>query len=296
MSKLHYPAGTLCSGADPILLAPADAGWTYTGLRVLSLREGESRTLRTGDFEAFVLPLAGACTVRVDGLVFELAGRDSVFTRVTDFAYVPRDAEVELSTVGGLEVALPMARCGRRLDPKYGPAEEVPVEVRGGGQATRQVTNFGTPGVWDHADKLNACELITPDGNWSSYPPHKHDQASACEVVNEEIYYFRIAGQDGITPGREGFGIHRTYTADGALDENVAVRDGDVFLVPHGYHGPCIAAPGYPMYYLNVLAGPAPERSMAFCDDPAHAWVRESWADQPLDSRCPVTSHEGRVL
>lgn len=296
MSKLHYPAGTLCSGADPVLLAPADAGWTYTGLRVLRLREGESRTLRTGDFEAFVLPLAGACTVRVDGLVFELSGRDSVFTRVTDFAYVPRDAEVELSTVGGLEVALPMARCGRRLEPKYGPAEQVPVEVRGGGHATRQVTNFGTPGVWDHADKLNACELITPDGNWSSYPPHKHDRASACEVVNEEIYYFRIAEQDGITPGRSGFGIHRTYTADGSLDENVAVRDGDVFLVPHGYHGPCIAAPGYPMYYLNVLAGPAPERSMAFCDDPAHAWVRESWADQPLDPRCPVTSHEGRVL
>ncbi|MFJ9744084.1 5-deoxy-glucuronate isomerase, partial [Streptomyces sp. NPDC101166] len=223
------------------------------------------------------------------------AGRDSVFTRVTDFAYVPRDAEVELSTVDGLEVALPMARCGRRLEPKYGPAEQVPVEVRGAGPATRQVTNFGTPGVWDHADKLNACELITPDGNWSSYPPHKHDEASECEVVNEEIYYFRIAGRDGITTSPEGFGFHRTYTPDGALDENVAVRDGDVFLVPHGYHGPCVAAPGYPMYYLNVLAGPAPERSMAFCDDPAHAWVRASWASEAADPRCPVTSHEGRL-
>ncbi|WP_280446790.1 5-deoxy-glucuronate isomerase [Nocardia brasiliensis] len=293
--KLHRPAGTLGAGNDPVVLAPEDAGWHYTGLRVLTLAPGQTRTLRTGEFEAFVLPLSGSCTVRVDDMTFELAGRDSVFTRVTDFAYVPRDAEVTLHAEGALEVALPMARCANRLTPKYGPAEQVPVDVRGAGRATRQVTNFGVPGVWEHADKLNACELITPDGNWSSYPPHKHDEASDCEVVNEEIYYFRIAGRDGITPSRTGFGMHRTYTADGLLDENVAVRDGDVFLVPHGYHGPCIAAPGYPMYYLNVLAGPGPQRSMAFCDDPAHSWVRGSWDDEPRDPRCPVTTHEGRI-
>ncbi|NNH71049.1 5-deoxy-glucuronate isomerase [Nocardia uniformis] len=293
--KLHRRAGSLGTGSDPVLLTPQTAGWNYTGLRVLRLVPGETRTLRTDEFEAFVLPLAGSCTVRVDGQTFELDGRDSVFTRVTDFVYVPRDAEVELSTTAGLEVALPMARCTRRLTPKYGPAEDIPVEVRGAGSATRQVTNFGSPGVWEHADKLNACELITPDGNWSSYPPHKHDEASDCEVVNEEIYYFRIAGRDGRTPAPEGFGMHRTYTADGTLDENVVVRDGDVFLVPHGYHGPCIAAPGYPMYYLNVLAGPAPERSMAFCDDPAHSWVRTEWPDQPADPRCPVTDHKGRI-
>ncbi|MBF6226905.1 5-deoxy-glucuronate isomerase [Nocardia abscessus] len=293
---LHRPDGTLRRDGDPIHLMPEDAGWTYAGLRVLRIGAGASRVVWTGECEAFVLPLTGACTVRVDGASFTLAGRESVFTRVTDFAYVPRDAEVELVAEGGeLEVALPMARCGSRLEPRYGPAEQVPVEVRGAGSATRQVTNFGIPGVWEHADKLNACELITPDGNWSSYPPHKHDQASECEVVNEEIYYFRIAGRDGITPSREGFGMHRIYTADGTIDENVAVRDGDVFLIPHGYHGPCIAAPGYPMYYLNVLAGPAPERSMAFCDDPAHSWVRGRWDAEPLDPRCPVTSPEGRV-
>ncbi|WP_225729715.1 MULTISPECIES: 5-deoxy-glucuronate isomerase [unclassified Nocardia] len=292
--KLHRPSGTLADGTDPIYLTPEAAGWTFTGLRVLRLAAGESRTVHTGEFEAFVLPLAGGCTVQVDGHTIELTGRDSVFTRVTDFAYVPRDAELRLTTKSGIEVALPMARCTRRLEPKYGPAEQVPVEVRGAGQATRQVTNFGTPGVWEHADKLNACELITPDGNWSSYPPHKHDEASECEVVNEEIYYFRIADRDGITPSPTGFGMHRTYTADGALDANVAVRDGDVFLVPHGYHGPCIAAPGYPMYYLNVLAGPAAARSMAFCDDPAHGWVRDTWAGQEFDPRCPVTDHRGR--
>ncbi|MBU3063764.1 5-deoxy-glucuronate isomerase [Nocardia sp. NEAU-G5] len=295
MSKLHYPAGELSDGDDPILLSPEVAGWSYAGLRVLRLSAGRARSVHTGDYEAFVLPLSGGCTVRVDGEVFELSGRDSVFTRVTDFAYVPRDAEVELSADRDAEIALPMARCERRLEPKYGAAEDVPVEVRGAGQATRQVANFGTPGAWEHADKLNACELITPDGNWSSYPPHKHDEASECEVVNEEIYYFRIAGRDGITPSREGFGMHRTYTADRALDENVAVRDGDVFLIPRGYHGPCAAAPGYPMYYLNVLAGPAAERSMAFCDDPSHGWVRAEWDATPVDTRCPVTDHTGRV-
>ncbi|MFC9898182.1 5-deoxy-glucuronate isomerase [Nocardia sp. NPDC127579] len=290
--RLHRTAGSLADGADPVLLTPEQAEWAYTGLRVLTVPAGTARTVHTGEFEAFVLPLAGSGTVRVDGVTYELRGRDTVFTRVTDFVYIPRDAEVELSSARGWEVALPMARCTRRLSPKYGPAEDVPVQVRGAGQATRQVTNFGVPGVWDHADKLNACELITPDGNWSSYPPHKHDTTSECEVVNEEIYYFRIADRDGITPSRTGFGLHRTY--DDTLDVTVAVRDGDVFLIPHGYHGPCVAAPGYAMYYLNVLAGPAADRSMAFCDDPAHTWVRASWTSQPRDPRCPVTTHEGR--
>ncbi|NUT98934.1 MAG: 5-deoxy-glucuronate isomerase [Saccharothrix sp.] len=291
--SLHRPLGTLSDGENAVDLHPEDAGWAYTGLRVLLLHPGQSRTIDTGEFEAFVLPLSGGCVVEVDGERFELTGRDSVFTRVTDFAYVPRDATVHLSTKDGVEVALPMARAGRRLAPKYGPAEDVPVEVRGAGSATRQVTNFGVPGVWDHADKLIACELITPDGNWSSYPPHKHDDT--CEVVNEEIYYFRIAGRDGVTPSREGFGFHRTYTDDGTIDEDVTVRDGDVFLIPRGYHGPCVAAPGYPMYYLNVLAGPGDDRSLAFCDDPAHTWVRDSWRTQPLDPRCPVTTAEGRT-
>lgn len=295
MSRLHHPHSTLADGADPVLLTPDTAGWAYTGLRVLTLAAGTPRTISTGEFEAFVLPLAGSLTVRVDGVSFDLAGRESVFTRVTDFAYVPRDAEVTLASAEGCEVALPMARCERRLEPRYGPAEQVPVEVRGAGAATRQVTGFGVPGAWDHADKLNACELITPDGNWSSYPPHKHDEATECEVINEEIYYFRVAGRDGRSPSRDGFGLHRTYTLDGVLDEDVTVRDGDVFLIPRGYHGPCVAAPGYPMYYLNVLAGPAKQRSMAFCDDPAHSWVRETWADQSPDPRCPVTSAAGRT-
>ncbi len=225
-----------------------------------------------------------------------------MFSAVTDFAYVGRDSVVVLESDGVAEVAVPAARCSQRLEARYAPASAVPVDIRGAGPASRQVNNFGVPGVWDHAEKLVCVELITPPGNWSSYPPHKHDASAPCEVVNEEIYYYRIAGPDQVTPSRSGSGFHRTYTGPehqaaglAAIDETVEVRDHDVVLVPHGYHGPCIAAPGYPMYYLNVMAGPAAERAMAFCDDPAHAWLRDSWDDQPIDPRCPVTSAEGRV-
>jgi 5-deoxy-glucuronate isomerase len=261
----------------------------------------------TADSEIFVLPLAGSVTVEVadaDGRPeqkFELTGRSSVFARVTDFAYAGRDSVVTIASAQPAEVALPSARCSARRPAAYGPAEDVPVEVRGAGSSTRQVTNFGVPGVWDNAERLMCCELITPPGNWSSYPPHKHDATAPCEVVNEEIYYYRIAGADQVTPDPTGFGFHRTYTGPehtaaglAEVDELREVRDGDVVLVPHGYHGPCTAADGYPMYYLNVLAGPG-DRSMAFCDDPAHHWIRDSWQRTGLDPRCPVTSAAGRV-
>ncbi len=307
-----YPSAGDSSGdssGDLVSFTASEAGWDWTGLRVVRLEPGTSRTLRTDDTEIFVLPLRGAVRVQVSpsdqpDLVeasFDLAGRGSVFSGVTDFAYVGRDSVVVLSSDGVAEVALPAARCSTRLEPRYGPAAEVPVETRGAGTASRQVNNFGVPGVWEHAEKLVCCELVTPPGNWSSYPPHKHDASAPCEVVNEEIYYYRIAGADQVTPSREGHGYHRTYTGPehaeaglAEIDETLEVRDHDVVLVPHGYHGPCMASPGYPMYYLNVMAGPAPERALAFCDDPAHAWIRNSWASQEIDPRCPVTSASGR--
>jgi len=307
--KLHRPWLEPAEGETDqtiVDLTPEDAGWTWTGLQVLHLEPGVPRTVHTGASEAFLLPLSGGCTVEITGAggdgSFSLVGRASVFTAVSDFGYAGRDSVVVLTSTEGAEVALPSARCSTALPPAYGAAADVPVEVRGAGSATRQVTNFGVPGVWDHAEKLICCELITPPGNWSSYPPHKHDASEPCPVVNEEIYYYRIAGADQVNPSRVGFGYHRTYTGPehqsaglGAIDELVEVRDHDVVLVPHGYHGPCIAAPGYPMYYLNVMAGPADDRALAFCDDPNHAWVRDSWAGMEHDPRCPVTSAAGRV-
>lgn len=298
------------SAGELVSLTPEDAGWEWTGLRVVRLAPGESVRVETGPSEVFVLPLRGSLRVEVSSVEdparseakFDLDGRASVFSAVTDFAYVGRDSVVGLHSDGVAEVALPAARCATRLEARYAAAADVPVETRGAGGASRQVNNFGVPGVWDHAEKLVCCELITPPGNWSSYPPHKHDASAPCTVVNEEIYYYRVAGADQVTPSRDGFGYHRTYTGPehlavglAAIDETLEVRDHDVVLVPHGYHGPCMAAPGYPMYYLNVMAGPADERALAFCDDPAHAWLRDTWDDIAMDSRCPVTSAAGRT-
>jgi 5-deoxy-glucuronate isomerase len=229
----------------------------------------------------------------MDGHVFELEGRTSVFARVTDWAYVPIESDLRLASADGAELALASARAERRYEPAYVPAADVPIEIRGAGQATRQVTNFLAPGAFDAVDRLIAVEVLSPDGNWSSYPPHKHDDTPGSLANNEEIYYFRVGKVGSVATSDEGFALHRTYTADGAIDETVVVRDGDAFLVPRGYHGPTVAAPGYPLYYLNVMAGPNPERTMAIVDDPPYAWVRGSWEGMAVDPRCPMTTADG---
>ena len=180
---------------------------------------------------------------------------------------------------------MPCAEASRRLPPAYVPARAVAVETRGAGSATRQINNLFVAGG-PPAHRLVVVEVLTPGGNWSSYPPHKHDDATTIgEAELEEIYYFRISGPNG-------FGLHRTYTADRTIDETVVIHDGDVFLVPRGYHGPCVAPPDYPMYYLNVLAGPSDARSLGFSDDPAYAWIRRSWAG--LADRSPGAAGERR--
>lgn len=169
----------------------------------------------------------------------------------------------------------------------------MPVELRGAGPASRQVNNFCSPEAFD-CDRLVAVEVLTPGGNWSSYPPHKHEEDRThddgrVEAELEEIYYFEVAGGAPGDPGGP-VGYQRVYgTARRPIEVLAEVRGGDVVLVPYGYHGPSMAAPGYHLYYLNVLAGPGPARSMACVDDPRHHWVRGSWADQPVDPRLPLT-------
>jgi len=284
MSGLHIPAAST--------ITPEQAGWTFCGLRIVRLEAGGSCALTTGNEELAILPLAGSASVEIDGRRFELEGRASVFERVTDWAYAPIGSDVALSSEHGVELALASARAERRFEPAYVPAADVAVEIRGAGAATRQVTNFLAPGAFDAVDRLICVEVLTPDGNWSSYPPHKHDDTPGSLANNEEIYYFRVGRAGTTQTSGEGFALHRTYTADGSIDETVVVRDGDAFLVPRGYHGPCVAAPGYPLYYLNVMAGPNPERTMLTVDDPAYAWIRESWDGTPIDPRCPMT-HAG---
>lgn len=288
MSKLHLPVGSATAVNDPLLITPERAGWRYTGLSVIRLEAGEERRVSTGDREMLVLPLSGGCTVELDGKRLEVLGREDVFSGISDFAYLPVRSEARIAATRAAEVALPWAIAERRLQPGYGDAQQVPVEIRGAGRATRQITNLCIEDTFP-ADRLAVVEVLTPPGNWSSYPPHKHDDATVeGESELEEIYYFRINGENGL-------GLHYTYTADGELNDAVAVRDGDAFLIPRGYHGPCAASPDHAMYYLNVLAGPHSDRSLACMDDPAFAWIRGTWADQPLDPRLPMTSATARV-
>lgn len=286
MTSLHLPAGTAAHGRDLVLVTPERAGWRFTGLHVIALDAGGVRMVATEGREMVVLPLSGSCSVVVAGRQIRLRGRRDVFSDVSDFAYLPVDCEVRIASVTGGEFALAWAEAQHRLEPAYGPAEEVGVEVRGAGRATRQINNIFTAGTCP-AQRLIVVEVLTPAGNWSSYPPHKHDDATVKgEAALEEIYYFRIQGKGG-------FGMHRTYAADGEFDETVTVRDGDVFLVPKGYHGPCVAAPEYAMYYLNVLAGPADGRALAYTDDPAYAWIRQRWVGMAPDPRVPLTRSDG---
>jgi 5-deoxy-glucuronate isomerase len=285
-SPLFRPAGSLATDTDPVQLSPEGAGWGFAGLRVLRLEPGERRVLRLRSDECAVLPLTGSCRVEVGDRSFEVEGRSDVFSRVSDFVYVPVGVEAVVTSPEGGEFALPMARAEQRFEPAYVPAHAVSIEVRGSGPATRQINNFLAADAFE-AHRLISVEVLTPDGNWSSFPPHKHDEHSEREVPLEEVYYFRIRGE-------HGFGFHRTYTLDREIDASVTVRDGDVFLIPRGYHGPCVAAPGYPMYYLNVMAGPA-ERAWRTCTDPAHEWLWDVFERQPVDPRCPMTSADGPI-
>ncbi|MFF5424769.1 MULTISPECIES: 5-deoxy-glucuronate isomerase [unclassified Streptomyces] len=261
---LHLPAGTAARGPYAVRVDPEDAGWGHAALRILDLPPGGTHDFGSGDAEWAVLPLSGACTVRVDGEIFELQGRGSVFDGVTDFAYVPRDAHAQIASGAGGRFALAGAKCERRLPARYGPAPEVPVETRGTGNRTRRVRNFASADAFE-CDRLIAVEVVTPGGNWSSYPPHKHDEHHpGTESVLEEIYHYEIQGSGGyayqrISPSRPG-----------GADLLAEVRAGDTVLVPDGWHGPSIARPGHDLYYLNVMAGPGPEREWRIRFHPDH--------------------------
>ncbi|GAA0903997.1 5-deoxy-glucuronate isomerase [Pseudonocardia zijingensis] len=268
-----------------LVITPKTAGWEYSSLRMLELPAGGSAEFDTGADEMVLLPLSGGVQVFCEGQKIELVGRRSVFTRVTDFAYLPIDTHVMVVSRDGGRFALPGAKATRKLPARYGPAEGVAVELRGAGQASRQVNNFCNPQTFD-ADKLIAVEVLTPGANWSSFPPHKHDEEREGEAQLEEVYYFEV--------DRDGPAYQRVYTSGPGREIDVCaeVRTGDTVLIPYGWHGPSMATPGYDLYYLNVMAGPSPDRAWLICDDPAHAWVRGTWDDQEVDPRLPLTTTE----
>lgn len=287
------PVGTVATHGYDVEVEPGRVGatgWRHTGLGVVTLAPGVATTVNAADYETVVVPLAGACHVDAElaegPFSAELVGRPDVWSGATDVVYLPPAAALTLTSAEGARVALCRAPLGAAepAPAAYLAARDVPVELRGAGIASRQVRNFGVPGVLD-AGRVIACEVITPAGNWSSWPPHKHDEVRAgVESELEEIYYFETRATDPRVTRPVGY--QRVYgTDERPIDVVAEVNAGDVVLVPHGWHGPAVAAPDADLYYLNVMAGPGPERAWLICDDPAHGWVRDTWPDLPLDPR-----------
>lgn len=291
---LYLPAGSTADGVWDLVITPESAGWGYSSLRVITLGERQSVEFGTGDSEWIVLPLTGGVSVACGDEAFALAGREGVFTAVTDTAYLPIDSTVTLTGTRAGEIALCGARADRALPFRYQPASGVDVVLRGSGSHTRQVNNFGM-GAGMECVSLLATEVLTPASNWSSYPPHKHDEAGGIdgsETELEEIYHFRFASaapeSAATARSAKAIGYQRVYgTAERPVELLEEVTDRDTVLVPHGWHGPSIAAPSHHMYYLNVMAGPGAERAWGISDDPNHGWVRATWADRPTDPRLP---------
>lgn len=295
-SGWYFPTGSLATQDRPLALDAKRAGWTYCGIDVYSFSSTNRKIeLDLGNREAVIVPLSSlSLEIHHGAKKYSLTGRPGVFAAVADWFYAPVGAKLTLVAEQG-EVAVCTAIATKEFAAHHGLANAVPVEPRGAGFATRQVNNIATPDSFSNADRIIICEVLTPGGNWSSWPPHRHDGIAGCPNMNEEIYYFRIGKQNSDHGDSEGRGYFHAYTVDKKVDDTLTICDGDVYILPAGYHGPSIAAPEYPMYFLNVLAGPAPERTMAFCDDPSHHWIRDSWKSQDQDPRVPMTSAHGRI-
>ena len=245
-------------------VTPQSAGWAHVGFKVCRLTPRQELTGGEADRETCIVTLSGSARIAVNDVgLGQVGGRSSVFDDVAPGAvYVPAGARFSVAAVTELEVALCSApgrpgRPARVISP-----EAMSREVRGQQTNTRYVRNI-LPQT-EAADSLLVVEVLTPGGHWSSYPPHKHDSAvEGQETLLEETYYHRL------NPS-QGFAFQRVYTDDRGLDETLCVQDGDVVLVPRGYH-PVGAPHGYDLYYLNVMAGP--ERKWMFRNDPAHEWM-----------------------
>jgi 5-deoxy-glucuronate isomerase len=244
-------------------ITPESAGWTYVAFEVWDLKPGDRRVGETEKTEACIVLLSGKARVTAKDFDSGVIGaRANVFEGPPWSVYLPARASYTIETEAECEIAICAAPAAGKLPARLIGPSEVETMTRGAGSNTRFVRNILSETA--AAESLLVVEVITPGGNWSSYPPHKHDRdALPGESYLEETYYHRI------TP-KQGFAFQRVYTDDRALDETMTVKDRDVVLVPRGYH-PVGAPHGYELYYLNVMAGP--KRTWRFHNDPDHEWM-----------------------
>ena len=292
---MTQPTDLLMRSAPPngdvstlITVGPEQAGWEFCSLTVVRLAPGATWEAETGQDEVALVPLSGGCTVASGGESWEIGGRADVFDGPTSSLYLPVGTGYSVTNSGNgpLELAVTGSRAERAFPARKIEADEVLIEIRGAGNAAREIRHIVAPAF--PAQRLLVVEVVTPSGNWSSYPPHKHDvQRMPTEADLEEIYYYRIDKP-------EGFALQRLYTGDGRIDQAWTIRDGDLLLVPEGYHAFAVAH-GYTGYYLNILAGADPVRTMQPVDDPVHAWTRATWDESMNEGARSYRDIDARV-
>jgi 5-deoxy-glucuronate isomerase len=292
-----FRAGELAQDGWDVLIDASIPGWQHTGARVGTLHDGKTFHIPADGIERLITPLEGeglSIEYRLEGedhfATAFLRGRESVFHGPADNIYLPVATEIRISGSGRVVISEAPAKNIKPV--RFQAAEDCPVVVRGAGHETRQVYDIGGAEALD-ADRFIVVEVIVPSGNWSGMPPHKHDTfIPGVESNLEEIYYFETAVTRGMKAPLQSdpTGFLRAYASDERpIDITEEVRSGDVGLIPYGWHGPVMATPGADLYFLNVMAGPDPERTWNITDDPNYAWIRESWHHRDPDPRLPYT-------
>ena len=267
MSNHHRPDGSGSLG-----VTPQTAGWTYLSSGVQHLKASQTFAAETGSNEVAVVPQQGRFRIEVDGQTFELA-RENVFTQLPHVLYLPPGLRWTVTAQTDCTFAHGGAPAEGRLPLRLFRPEEMRVELRGAANATRQVSHILGPDL--PAERLLLYEVYTPSGNWSGWPPHRHDGTHGSLYI-EETYHYRIQPP-------EGWAVHRNYSPEDDLDELLLARDGDLILAPRGYH-PVAAAPGSNVYYLNFMAGEAQgeARRTPPVDEQRWAWMRQDWSGAAL--------------
>ena len=263
----------------------AGAGWEFLNMAARRLHAGETWRGNTEGYEYAHVILGGSCTIRSSAGNFERVGqRRDVFSGMPYALYLSRGVEFEIEALSdSLEIASCWVATEEDHPARLVTPEDVSIELRGGDNASRQINSIIPPGF--DCQRIVCVEVYTPSGNWSSYPPHKHDvhrvapDGTLLEADLEEIYFYKIDRP-------EGYAYQRVYTDDRSIDGLMMAQNYDAVLVPAGYH-PVVSAHGYTTYYLNFLAGSA--QSLANSDDPAYAWVKGQWSG--IDQRLPIVSH-----
>jgi 5-deoxy-glucuronate isomerase len=252
------------------------AGWKWMSMTVQRLQSGETVRESTRNEECAFVLLGGKCIVDWGEGPKRIGKRANVFDGFPYAIYLPTGHHITFTAETVCEIAECRVPSEAKLEPRLITPDNVATSLRGGGNASRQIVDIIRPDF--PADKLVVIEVYTPGGNWSSYPPHKHDVHNPpTEVDLDEIYYYRIEHP------KEGFALQRLYSPDKSRDFTVRAQDGDAVLVHSGFH-PVVAGPGYNVYYLNFLAGTS--RTLSVTEDPNHVWIKSTWKE--TDPRLPL--------